>query len=76
MSKESREFDKEAKALVQLLALEVASELELHYEPNEYYALGATIESLKRAISFLEQNNVKVPDVVTNVINRYHSQMN
>lgn len=67
---------KDALAIIQVLALETASELELHYEKEEFYALGATISNLELARDFMEVHRISVPDVVTGVISIYHQGMN
>jgi hypothetical protein len=66
----------EALGLVQILALEVASEIELHYDDDEYYALGATVGNLVIARDYLNKHRVAIPPVVETVINRYHRGRN
>lgn len=67
---------KDAFALLQVAALELASELEMHYEKEEFYALGATISNLELIRNFLFENEISIPEVVDNVISTYRQGMN
>lgn len=57
--------------IIQQLLAEIASELDLHYEQEDFWALGPTIDRLKPAIDYLKAHHADIPEGVTHVIERY-----
>ncbi len=58
------------------LLKELSSEIDLHYEPEDYFALAATFETMKRAGKLLEAGGFPIPPVYVHAVARFNSQRN
>lgn len=58
------------------LIRELASELDLHYEDEDFFALSPSIEVMKRAVLLLEQNGYEPPAVYEHVLRRFNKHRN
>ncbi|WP_222875455.1 hypothetical protein [Terrihabitans soli] len=58
-------------SMVQDLLKEIATEIDLHYEDDDFWALGHTISRMEPAVRFLMEQEAEVPEVVTHVVRRY-----
>jgi hypothetical protein len=65
-------------ATISELLVELATELDAHYEDDEFFALGVTIEKMKNSITLITADNpeFKIPDVVKHVLARYNRNNN
>lgn len=61
-----------AVGLVGQLMVELATELDLHYEEPDLFALTPTIEVLKRGAKFLADSGHSIPAEVEHILGRYH----
>ena len=59
-----------AKVLTDLLR-ELSSELDLHYEDDQFHALKPTIETLQRAATLMKDAGHKAPEVYQHVMRRF-----
>lgn len=50
---------------------ELASELDLHYEDDDFFALKPTIEVMSRAVRIIQAQGYPAPEVYEHVIRRY-----
>jgi len=64
-----------AEAICDLLK-ELASELDLHYEDEDFFALAPTIERMKTAAKIVEDSGYPLPDVYVHVLKRFHRHFN
>lgn len=62
--------------LITKLAKDLASELDLHYEDSDMFALTPSVTILKEASKTLTAQGAKTPDVVKSVISRYQRNSN
>jgi len=51
---------------------ELATEIDLHYEDEDFFALAKTFRRMKKAIALLELHGIKVPRTVHEVCNRFN----
>lgn len=58
------------------LVRELASELDLHYEDNEFFALKESIKALQHGVAVLAQAGHEPPQVYHHVISRFNRQQN
>lgn len=58
-------------AVISELVKELSSELDLHYEDNEMFALEPTIQQLERAKILLERERQPVPNVLCHLLRRF-----
>ena len=56
---------------IQEILCELATELDLHYENEDFHALSRSIEKMKRAMLILESEGMRVPEEAHHVVNRY-----
>lgn len=68
----SSEFATEINELLR----ELASEIDLHYEDEDFFALGPTIEAMAKVGSRLEELGYTLPDAYYHVMGRYHRHWN
>lgn len=61
--------------LVALLADELATEIEMHYDKSEYYTMVPTICVLRQASDYLTGQEIPVPEAVAKVIRDHASQL-
>lgn len=54
------------------LLRELASELDLHYEDGDFFALTPTVERMKTAADLVEKNGFTLPDSYRHIIRRYN----
>lgn len=59
-----------AKVLTDLLR-ELSSELDLHYDDEDFHALKATIETLRQAATLMTDAGHKAPEVYHHVMGRF-----
>ena len=64
-----------AELLTDLLK-ELASELDLHYEDEDFFALAPTIETMKATAFLLQENGVQPPTVYEHVLRRFNKHRN
>jgi hypothetical protein len=57
--------------IIQALLTELASELDLHYEDEDFVALASTIDHMRAAAALLERHGVAVPAGCLHVIQRH-----
>lgn len=62
--------------LLNSLSRELASELDLHYEDEDFFALGTSIKELMKADRILRENEQPIAPVVSHVIRRYQISHN
>lgn len=62
-------------ALIDLLT-ELATELDLHYEDSDFFALTPSIERMKLAVGVLNELGGEVPEAVSHVFARYNRARN
>jgi len=55
---------------------ELASELDLHYEDDDFFALRQVIGQMKPLVEILRSHEIPVPSVVTHVLNRFNRTCN
>lgn len=67
---------KEQAEIINDLLVELSSELDLHYEDEDFFALTPTIEKMKIAANLLEEAGFDTPDVYKHVLRRFHRQHN
>lgn len=60
-----------AQAIVDVM-VELSSELDLHYEDSDFFALGPTIEKMKTMAELLEKDGYPLPDAYKHIVSRYH----
>lgn len=53
------------------LVFELATELDLHYENEDFHALSGSIEKMKRGMLVLRSEGMHVPEEAHHVVNRY-----
>jgi len=58
------------------LLKELASEIDLHYESEDFFALAPTFETMKRAGKLLETGGYSIPPGYVHVVTRFNSQRN
>lgn len=58
------------------LVQELSTELDLHYEDDEFFALRATIEKLQEAALALNEAGLEPPASYAHVVARFHRQNN
>jgi hypothetical protein len=56
---------------IQELVYELATELDLHYENEDFHALSRSIEKMKRGMLVLRSEGMHVPVEAHHVVNRY-----
>ena len=71
-----QQLPSEALDLIESLSRELASELDLHYDEEDYFALEPSITPLRHAENLLEQNGRDVPEVVSHVLRLYRRNFN
>lgn len=64
-----------ASAIFELLS-ELASEMDLHYEDEDFFALKPTMDKMISAASLLEGAGIDLPDAYTHVLGRYRRGSN
>lgn len=67
--------DHESREIVEIindLLKELASELDLHYEDEDFFALSPTMERMKRAVDLVEKHGAKPPEVYLHVLKRFN----
>lgn len=64
----SEEFATELNELLK----EVASELDLHYEDEDFFALGPTIDAMKRIAERLEAQGYRPHETYLHILRRYN----
>ena len=69
-------LDPKGMSIIQNLLTELASELDLHYDPKDYGSLGPTVVHIVNAILYLKDNHWPVPDEVEDIITRFKSARN
>lgn len=62
--------------LLNNLLKELASELDLHYEDEDFFALAPTIEVMKQASFLLDQNGFQPPTTYEHVLRRFNRHRN
>lgn len=62
--------------IVSDLLRELATELDIHYENEDFFALGPTIEPMRRAAAALEASGHSVPDACVHVVARFLKTQN
>lgn len=67
--------DEVADILFEMLK-ELASELDLHYEDEDFFALSPSITVMQRAAGYLNKSGRKLPSVYEHVLRRYQRQRN
>ncbi len=58
------------------LLRELASEIDLHYEDEDFFALGPTIEAMRKVATRLEKSGHRPPDAYYHVLGRYNRHHN
>jgi hypothetical protein len=66
----------DAVAIVSDLLQELATELDLHYEDDDFSALKPTIDKMRPAEEFLKLQGAEVPSAVTHVFQRFDRKWN
>ncbi|CCV12987.1 hypothetical protein [Mesorhizobium sp. STM 4661] len=56
------------------LLRELASELDLHYEEGDFFALTPTLDRMKAAATLVEKNGFELPDSYRHILRRYNMQ--
>lgn len=64
-------IDKDTLSIIHDLIRELSSEVDLHYNDEDFFALGATISVLRKAADILKENSVETPSVYRHVVERY-----
>jgi len=62
----------EALELVHKLALDLATELDLHYEDEDLFALQPSFSLLEKAIATLRAESLEVHADLESIVRRYH----
>lgn len=62
--------------LVSELLKELASELDLHYEDEDFFALAPSIEVMKRGADYLDSVGHPIPPACQHVMRRYQRHCN
>lgn len=58
------------------LVRELCSELDLHYDDNDFFVLGQTIDKLKAAVELLKADGIEVPSIYFHVLRKYNMNFN
>ena len=66
----------ETAELLTNLLKELASELDLHYEDDDFFALAPTIDTMKQVAVLLEENGFRPPTVYEHVLRRFNRHRN
>lgn len=69
-------IDNSTSVILSELATELATELDLHYEQDEFHRLSESISTLRKTAEMLSMSGHGVPDVVTHVLRRYAQATN
>jgi hypothetical protein len=67
--------DEVVTAIFEMLS-ELSSELDLHYEDEDFFALKPTIEKMQNAARILSHAGMELPDSYKHVLSRYNKKNN
>ncbi|RWB13515.1 MAG: hypothetical protein EOQ39_18505 [Mesorhizobium sp.] len=70
----STEIDALTAEVINNLLRELASELDLHYEDTDFFALTPTIDRMKAAAELVVKSGFETPDSYNHILRRYNMQ--
>jgi hypothetical protein len=62
--------------IIKGLLSEIAVQIDMHYEPDEYYKLAPTFDAVVPALEILREHDAEPPEEILTVYNRYLRQRN
>jgi hypothetical protein len=68
--------DERMKEALKLLLIDLATELDLHYDDEDFFALTHSVERMKLAVDELHKLGGETPEAVAHVFARYHKARN
>lgn len=65
-------IDAQTAEVINNLLRELASELDLHYDDSDFFALTPTVDRMKAAAELVEKNGFALPDSYRHILRRYN----
>jgi hypothetical protein len=69
---EKKKIDPDLAEACHDVLLELASELDLHYEDGDFFALSPSITRMRRLADMLEASGYELPEAYVHVLKRFH----